>query len=300
MNSVRNIDLNLLTVFEAVYSTGNITRAAEILGVTQPTISNALSRLRERVGDPLFVRQGKGVTPTPRAQEMIGAVRAALQLLTSSLDSQADFDPAASNRHFRMVMLDQLEPVMMPPLVRRIQSFRGVTLEMLHIAYENVMEGLQSGVIDLALAPHLPDVRGMRQEIIGHAKAVMVARRDHPEIDGSISLEQFQSIGQIALIPKLRSMTRIDEYLRSQGISRHITYTSSKFWSFPHLLATTDLIAILPGDFAEEAAQFFPLQILPVPFPVPEQQIYMIWNEDREKDVGLRWLRQQIAEPGHK
>ncbi len=108
-------------------------------------------------------------------------------------------------------------------------------------------------------------------------------------------MEMFQSLGQIALIPKLRAMSSLDEVLRHKGIDRHIVYTVSKFWSFPHILATTDLIALLPGDFARCAAQYYPLEIYDAPFELPEQQIYMTWKKGRNNDPGHRWLRQQIS-----
>ena len=249
------------------------------MGLTQPTISNALTRLREVVSDPLFVRKGKGVEPTPRAVTMIGPVRTALQLIQVGVNESESFNPDTSSRHFRLVLLDQLEPILMPPLVRQIQRHHGVTLEMLHIAYEPVVEGLNDGSLDLVLAPHFPEAKVVQQQPIGQADIVIVARQDHPEIDGELTLEQFERLGQMALIPKLRAMTRMDEYLRLKDIKRHITYTSSKFWAFPHMLATTDLIAMLPGDFARETARYFPLQIVPVPFDMPEQQIYMIWKK---------------------
>ena len=295
MDSLKGLDLNLLVVFEAVYTSENITHAAKSLGLTQPTISNALVRLREAVDDPLFVRKGKGVEPTPRAKSMIGPVRSALQLIQTGVSAGEEFDPTRNARHFRIVLLDQLEPILMPYLVRDIQTHSNVTLEVLPIAYEPMIEGLNDGSLDMVLAPHIPELKEAIQEVVGNASTVMVARQGHPEINGKLTLEQYQRLGHIALIPKLRTMTRVDEYLRQHQIERHIVYTSSKFWSFPHMIATTDLIAQLPGDFAREAAKFYPLQLLPMPFDFPEQQVYMIWKENRSNDAAHRWLRQQIA-----
>ena len=294
MDSLKGLDLNLLVVFEAVYTSENITHAAKSLGLTQPTISNALVRLREAVDDPLFVRKGKGVEPTPRAKSMIGPVRSALQLIQTGVSAGRDFDPAFNVRHFRLVLLDQLEPILMPQLVRAIQAHNNVSLEVLPIAYEPMIEGLNDGSLDLVLSPHIAELKEASQEVVGNASVVMVARKGHPEIDGELTLEQYQRLGHIALIPKLRIMTRIDEHLRQQQIQRHIAYTSSKFWSFPHMIATTDLIAQLPGDFAREVAKYYPLQILPMPFDFPDQQVYMIWKENRSNDPGHIWLRDAI------
>ena len=240
------------------------------------------------------MRKGRGVEPTAKAVSMIGPVREALQMIRSGVSEGEAFDPEINHRHFRLVMLDQLEPVLFPRLVRNIQHKRNITFEMLHIAYEPVIEGLNDGSLDLVIAPHIPEAREVQQEEIGKAGAVMVARKGHPLIDGAVTLEQFQTLGQIALIPKLRAMTRMDEFLRMKGIKRHITYTLSKFWAFPHMLATNDLIALMPGDFARESAKFFPLQIMPVPFGLPEQEVYMLWKTNRTNDPSHRWLRDEI------
>jgi DNA-binding transcriptional LysR family regulator len=296
MDELRNFDLNLLVVFEAVYTAGNVSHAAKQLNQSQPTISNSLSRLRGIVNDPLFVRRSNGVEPTPKAMSMIGPVRDALQIIRTGVSESGAFDPEQDKRHFRLVMLDQLEPVLLPEIVRAIQSKRNVTFEMLHIAYEPVLEGLNDGSLDLVLAPHFPDAKEIEQETIGQANTVVVARKGHPEINGKVTLEQYQRLGHMALIPKLRAMTRIDEFLRHAGITRHIAYTSSKFWAFPQMIANTDLIAQIPGDFAREAAKYYPLQICDLPFEMPNQEVYMIWKSNRSNETSHRWLREQIRE----
>lgn len=195
MDNLRNLDLNLLVVFEAIYSAGNVSHAAKRLGMSQPTISNALGRLRDMIDDPLFVRKGKGVEPTPKAISMIGPLREALQMIRSGVADGVSFDPEIDTRHFRIVLLDQLEAVLIPHLVRSIQNRRNITFEMLQISPDAVIDGLNDGSLDLALSPHIPTAKDMQQEVIGHANVVMVARKGHPEIDGTVTLEQYQRIG---------------------------------------------------------------------------------------------------------
>jgi len=294
MDDLKKFDLNLLIIFEAIYSSGNISHAAKRLGMSQPTLSNSLTRLRDMTSDQLFTRAGKGVEPTPKAINMIGSVRAALQLIQEGLSEGGDFDPMRDSRHFRIVLMDQVEPVLIPEMVRQIQNYKNITFEMLPIAQEPVVESLNDGSIDLALVPHFPEAKEIEQETIGQAKVMMMARKGHPEIDGKITLEQYQRLGHIALIPKLRAMTRMDEYLRHAGIKRHITYTTSKFWSFPYMISNTNLIGQVPGDFAIEAARYFPVQVLPMPFELPEQQMFQIWKSNRTTEPSLVWLRNQI------
>lgn len=294
--NLRKIDLNLLVIFDAIYSAGNISHAAKSLGMSQPTISNALTRLRDTVGDPLFTRAGRGIEPTPKAIQMIGPVREALQMIQSGVSDSGSFDPATSKRHFRMVLLDQLEPMLMPPIIRKIQDFKTITLETLHVWKTPVIERLNDGSLDLLLSTYASDLGDFNCTSLGRAEVAMIARRGHPAIDGEVTLEQFRSLGHIALVQELRNLTRTDELLRAMGIDRHIAYTVTKFWSFPYLVAETDLIAMIPAEFARLAAKNYPIEVYPTPFEMPKQKVYMTWKKNRDNDPGHRWLREQIVE----
>lgn len=292
---LRKIDLNLLVIFEAVYSAGNVSKAAKSLNLTQPTISNALNRLRDTLDDPLFTRKGPGVIPTQRATSMIGPVRDALRAIQNSVAPQAGFDPATANRSFRIVLLDLLEPLLMPPVLRVIQNHRTIQIEVLPVMDHPVAQALNDGSVDLLLTTFDPHLEGIGCEQVGTAQMVVAARKGHPKINGEITAQLLAEIGHVALIPKLRAMSRVDEALEFAQIRRHIVYTVTKFWSFPHVLATTDLIAMLPGDFARQAARFYPLDIFPPPFDFPDQHFYMIWKDGLKQDPGLLWLRDQIS-----
>ncbi len=172
--SLRNIDLNLLVVFEAIYTAGNISHAAKLLNLTQPTISDALARLRDTVDDPLFVRAGRGVEPTPKAMQMIGPVRDALRMIQSGVGKNAEFDPALTPKHFRLLLLDQLEPILMPPVVHQIQNFRTVTLEILPYVSTRIEAGLNDGNLDLALSVYTNELTEFSCERIGKADLVSV------------------------------------------------------------------------------------------------------------------------------
>lgn len=293
---LRKLDLNLLMIFDAIYSAGSISKAAKTMNVSQPTISNALGRLRVSLDDPLFVREGNGVAPTQRASSMIEPVRSALQIIHSGLTLAEEFDPAKSNRSFRIVLLDLLEPLLIPPVLRAIENHRGTTVEVLPIIDYPVAEALNDNRVDLLLATFDPQLDGIACEQVGAARMVVVARKGHPKINGEITAQLLGEIGHVALTPRLRAMSRVDEALEFAQIKRHIVYTVTKFWSFPHILANTDLIAMMPGDFAHQAAQYYPLNIFPPPFEFPDQQFYMIWKESATEDPGLVWLRQKIRE----
>ena len=293
--NLEDLNLNLLVVFEAVYATKNVSQAAKLLGMSQPTVSNALTRLRASVGDQLFVRASNGVKPTTKAINMIGPVRESLRMLRTGLGQDEAFDPTVSSRHFRFVILDALEPVLMPHVLADIGDYQSITFEALPYLGTPVADGLSDGSIDFVLATYLKDVPDIHCEEIGLANAVVVSRRDHPQLQGRITLEQFQTIGHVALTPKLRSLSMTDEELKRRNIDRQIVYNVTKFWSFPHILATTDLIAMLPGGFARMAAQAYALDIFPLPFEMQEQSLYLSWKKHREGDPGLMWLRDRFV-----
>lgn len=296
MSLLRDIDLNLLVIFEAVYSAGNVTHASKQLDIPQPTLSNALVRLREVLDDPLFIRLKRGVEPTPKAVQLIGPVREALRMIEANVTEGPGFDPLTSKRHFRMVMLDQMEPILMPPIIEQVQGARSVTLEILPLLGAPVIDRLNDGSLDLVISPFIREAENVDCQAIGTADVVVVTRKRHPEISGNITLEQYRTLGHVALVPELQMIMRVNEELQQRRIERHVVYRATKFWSFPHVLANTDLIAMLPRSFAEKAAENYPLKIHPLPFDLPDQRIYMTWKKVKQNDPGHRWLREQIAQ----
>lgn len=294
MSVLKNLDLNLLIVFEAVYSSGNISQAAKSLGMSQPTISNALSRLRETLDDSLFVRSGRGVKPTPKAVTMIGPIREALQMIEGGVSGDEGFDPTTSQRHFRIVAMDSIEAFIAPHLIRQVQDYKSVTIENLPIISTPMVDGLNDGSLDLVLANFLTDSQECTCLPLLTPLLSIIARQNHPRIDGDFTRAHFEELNYIALVPQLRALSRLEEGLRAQNISRHIVYSVTKFWAFPHIVANTDLVGILPTAFAHSAARNYPLDIHPLPFDYPPEKLYMTWKTSRTNDPGHRWLREQI------
>lgn len=292
---LKNLDLNLLLVFEAVYSSGNISQAGRRLGMSQPTISNALKRLRESLDDPLFVRVGRGVEPTTMAVRMIGPVREALQMIKNGVAPEEHFDPATSSRHFRVVVLDAMEPIVMPHVIRQIQDYKAVTIENLGIPKTPMSDALNDGSLDLVVSGFMLEGRDTQCEALAPVHLSMVARNDHPAIKEEFTLDHFLNLGHVALVARVRALSRMDEALRRFDIQRHVAYSVTKFWSFPHILMTTDLVAILPTAFAKAISRNYPLSLYDLPFEYPEESVYMTWKTSRTNDPGHRWLREEVA-----
>jgi DNA-binding transcriptional LysR family regulator len=298
LDALRNIDLNLLIIFEAIYSSGNITAASRKLGVSQPTISNSLARLRDSIGDQLFVREGRGVKPTPRADLLIVSVRQALSLIEGGISSASEFDPSADKRHFRIAILDLLEPVIMPALIREVQEQGNITFEALPASNGKALtQGLNDGSIELIIADYQPQINETDCKVLGTVESVAIVRKGHPVIDGVLTREQFSTLGHVGMVPALRNRIRMSEVMERLKIQRKVIYQVTRFWSFPHIVANTDLIGMAPAGFAKVMAKQYPLQILQLPFTIPdEQSFYMTWKNSNTEERHHTWLRDKISE----
>ena len=292
--NLKNVDLNLLVIFEAVYSAGNISRAADRLSMSHPAVSNALARLRELMDDPLFVRAPRGVEPTSKTREMINPVREALGLIGRHLDRTVEIDLSTYKRIFRVIIVDALEPIIMPPLVRTmLAQAPGIDIECVQ-GDGKFAEAIRAGTIDLACFGFPVDITGFVVQPISPMDLVMVSRRDHPGIDKPLDLETFVRLPQIALGRDLRGLTGIDKTLIAKGTPRRVCYMASKIWSMPPMVERTDLVAILPRRFVEEVACNFELDIHELPVEIPQQFTYMTWHANSELDPGHRWLRESM------
>jgi DNA-binding transcriptional LysR family regulator len=294
--NLRSIDLNLLIVFEAVFSTGNISHAAKQLALSQPAVSNALTRLREHFDDPLFVRSGRGVKPTNRSLQMIAPVREALQLIRRQLDGGQSIDLATYQRKFRIVMVDTLEPVLMPPLLRDISEHAPhVSIESRPAWNSRVSEEIVAGTLDLACHTFPISAPGLMISTICDCDHIVVARRDHPRIGKILDAKTFMSLGHLALIGELRGHANIDRDITSRGGIRNIVYEVNKVWSMPAIVGSTDLVCVLPRRFAELMAPLFGLTIYDSPVPISDQSYHMIWHEKNNDDPGHKWLRETLT-----
>jgi DNA-binding transcriptional LysR family regulator len=293
---LRRIDLNLLVLFEAIYSAGNVGKAAARLGLSQPAASNGLARLRKQLGDPLFKRSADGVEPTAAARAAIERVREALGLLTAGLDG-GQIDLVTYQRQFRLVMVDALEPVIMPPIVRLIaERAPGVSIELVGAQDLAFLEEIRTGTIDLAVYAFPLDAPDIRTVSLGPINMVAIARRDHPGIDGNLDVEKLGQLPHLALRRQVRAQTHVPKDFVAHGVGRRIVCSASKTWSLPWMVEHTDLIAFVTRRFAGAMSQCHALDIHELPIPLAEQYLYLLWHERSDADPGHRWLREALVE----
>jgi DNA-binding transcriptional LysR family regulator len=279
------IDLNLLTSLDALLATQSVTLAARQLGRTQPAVSHALRRLRELLGDELLVRTPGGMQPTPRANELRPAVRAAIEAALAVLQEAPAFEPARAERAFAVAMADQAAFLLMPPLVARLQrEAPGVRID--------VRPGLQTLAdgVDLAIGVFRDQPAGARTEPLFREEFACVIRRGSAAARGRFDLKRYLALPHLLVAPRGVPGSPLDERLARAGQRRRVVLMVPHFLVAPHVIATTDLVWTAPGGLAR-AFGHLPLVIREPPLRSEGFTVSMRWHVRLDRDPGLRWLR---------
>lgn len=294
---IHRIDLNLLVVLEAIYSEGGLTRAAARLNVTQPAISYSLGRLRELLGDPLFVREGHAMTPTPFTRNMIEPLRRALRSVETVLSDLDRFEPPTAERRFTLGCRDALESRVLPRLMSRItQAAPNVELATVQFSRREVKADLFSGRLDVVTDVILPKSRHIRHLPLSSDRLAVVARRNHPAINGEMSLKAYLEQDHI-LVSSRPSGPGVEDFeLGRRGMQRRVVLRCQHYFAALRVVAETDLMVTMPQRLARIVSQEFSHQILPFPMEMPQHEHYLIWHENMDEDPANRWLREQIIQ----
>ncbi len=299
---LESLDLNLLLAFDALVSERNVTRAAEKMGLSQPAMSNALARLRQWLGDPLFERVGGAMQPTARARQLIAPVGEAIATLRQAFEAQPAFCPEDSEREFVMATSDYAEAVVLAPIVSAVRGVApGVSIRTVRLEYLFMppAERLQAGELDLALG-FFSEAPGSRTHLYAERlfddRFVCVLREGHPRARRKLDLRTFLAIPQVRVFyPGEGSKGLIDVVLQSRGLSRDVAVTLPHFLSIPPLVAHTDLLGILPERLALKARRAHRLRLFDVPLQLQPLSFVMTWHERRQFDPAHAWLRGSIA-----
>jgi DNA-binding transcriptional LysR family regulator len=286
----RQIDIRMLRLFDVLYETRSVTRAAEHLGWSQPTVSTWLARLRQGLHDPLFVRTASGMQPTPRADGLIGACRAALASIDQLLDQSPQFDPATSRRVFRICMTDASHVTLLPRLLGSVQAVApDIRLNALRIGPET--PGLLlSGEADLALGL-LPQLdTGFYQQRLFRQDWVCLVRPGHPLVDSEDRLAGYAEAAHLS-VASGASQRLLDEALNTRGISRRVRLELPGFLGLASVLTASDLVATLPRLIGRILGETSNLSVLDCPLPVAGFEVRQHWHERFHHDPANQWLR---------
>ena len=286
---LKDIDLNLLRVFDAVYRAGSVSRAAELLDLTQPAASQGLTRLRTLVHDPLFVRAPGGVRPTPKAQRLAEPIRQALATIEEALGESSGFDPAHSRRAFRIHMSDIGESRFVPDLMVALrEQAPGVRIETLPVAREQISDALHSGRIDLAFG-FLPMVKDTQRMQLLKDRYVVMLRRGHPFTRKRRTPKQLLADLQQLEFVAVRSHADTLRILQVLKLEDRLRLTTEHFMVLPAIVKATDLAVVMPRNIARAFEGGY--AIVEPEFPLRDFTVSLHWSKRFEADPGNRWLR---------
>ena len=290
MNTV-DIDFNLLHAFHAVHAEGSVTRAAERLGVSQPTVSHALTRLRRLYRDPLFVRTQGGMAPTAKADRLAEAVRHALHVLNVAIQEGARYDPAGSDRTFRLHMSDIGETVFLPRLLQVLaERAPNVRLETYQFDDKDIGPALESGRIDLALG-YLPVLSEFERRVLLSEHYVVLMRAGHPLATRAPTRAALARL-HFAVI---RSHGATARALKDLGLSANIRLSMPHFLVLPRILAETDLAVVMPARLADVFRAMGDYAVWRPRVGLQAFDVSIHWSWRYAGDPGTRWVRELIV-----
>jgi len=288
------IDLNLLRVFDVVMSERSVTRAARVLHMTQPAVSNAVARLRHILADDVFIKGVGGITPTAKSEMIWPSIRASLRQISVVLDS-SEFDPNTSATSFRLAMSDYVAFQVIRPMFSRIQrSAPNVSLHIRPHYKADTVSLLERGEIDLAAGvfPYLSS--HIRRATLQTLEYEVAMRKDHPLASGDLTLERFLSARHLAMSVG-GAASLIDDQLTEMGLSREIALTVNQFTIAPAILSETDLICVMPPQSVINTPYRSVLTLRKSPVQFQTRQITSIWHPRNELVASHMWLRAMIS-----
>ena len=297
MRDPAEIDLNLLVVFRELYRQRHVSLAADRLQLSQPTISNALARLRKLFDDELFVRTAHGMQPTPFAQEVAEPIDAALAQVTRALNRRQEFDPATSTRQFVIAMTDAGEIHFMPELLACCaERAPHIGIGAVRLSAVDWREGIETGRIDLVIGAFTGAADSLYHRKLFSQRHVTMFRRDHPFAGRRVGLEDFVRAKHLIVASRENPYDVIAERLEKAGIAASAQFRVPHFTSVPYIVSSTDMVVTVPEKLAQRAAGPFGLATIRPPLRLPALHTSIYWHRRFNDDPGNQWLRGLIAE----
>lgn len=293
--NIAAMDLNLLVAFHAMLEHRNVTRAGEAIGLSQPAMSSAVRRLRLLFEDPLFIRAGLEMKPTPRALQLNAAIRQVIETVQGEILQPTRFDARTSTRTFTVLMPDIGEANFLPRILAMLaQEAPQLNLRTLAMQRHAAAESLESGTADLAMG-YFPDLQkaGFYQQQLMRSPHVSLVRQNHPEIGEQMSMDQFIAASHVVVKPHGREHV-FEKHLQQQGIRRRVVLEISNFLSLLPIIESSDLIATVPKDLADFCVHHGQVRAVPTPVKAPVIDVQLHWHQRLQKDPGHAWLRSAI------
>ena len=287
-------DLNLLVVLDALLAERSVSKAAKKLNLSQPAVSAALNRLRAALDDPILVRAGVKMVPTPQAEQLTMPIQEILANIEATLASPIAFDPQTISRKFRIATKDYGAFVFIPELMRRVEiNAPSVELEVWDTGLE-VGRALQNGDIDLAVTDAWELRHCKCTEILFRETFTCLVSQNHPRIKENLALDQYVQEQHALISVRGRVTGNVDVALRKQGLERRVRLTLPHILSAPAVIASTGLIVTMATRIATRMAGEHPLKTFPPPVDLEGFDIAMAWHPRFANDSALQWLQHEI------
>ncbi|MBF0629423.1 MAG: LysR family transcriptional regulator [Magnetococcales bacterium] len=295
--NLQKVDLNLLVAFDVLMTERSVTQAGRVLGITQAAMSNTLKRLRQTFNDPLFIKHGHTMAPTALALKLSDPITKALDHAQLLLKRE-QFDPSTASRLFRIAISDCVSSVLIPPLLNHLrQKAPRIHLEIIEPGGRDQARILERGEADLLITWFQWVTAGkLHLHRLFEMKFVCIARPDNPHVNGHLSLEGFLAADHIQFLPTELTNTPVDEALRQLGHSRKIISRLNNSGIIPHLIASSDLLTVLPDQHAHYFANQLNLKVHPLPFEVMPLRIAMAWHARSNESAPDYWLRKIVID----
>ena len=298
--NLASVDLNLLVVLEALIAEVHVGRAARRVGRSQPAVSHSLARLRELLGDPLLVRIGSRMELTPRAAGLKESLPETLERVRSLLVTES-FQPATSSRRFMVVMHDHLADLIVPDLVKRLQAEApGARLEILPWQSPSSMTPERLRSIDLFLSCSEEEFPGFERTTLFTDTESVVVRRGHPRASRLRTWRTFLDSGHVAVVGRGTAQDPVDVWLSGKRVERRIVLVVPSYVQALHVVATTDLVALLPTRLAQALARRLSLALLRPPIDPGTYQEFLFHPVRRQRDQASLWLHRLVTETGRR
>jgi DNA-binding transcriptional LysR family regulator len=294
---IKSLDLNLLRVFDAVYRHRSVSRAAEELGLSQPAASQAVTRLRLLLGNPLFERVHAGVRPTPRAERLALAVRQALETLEIAMSEAQSFDPWRAHQRFRIHLSDIGEARFLPPLMHALrQRAPHVQLETLPMPLDDIADALDRGALDIAIG-FLPGATRSQQTVLLSDHYTVLLREGHPALatlaDGAaLSLDTLSQLDFVAV----RSHGETLRILQALQLDGRVRLSAAHFMAVPSIVGQTDLAVVMPAEIARGFVARGGYAVRDADLPRHRFDVSLHWSWRFEQEPAKRWLRELVCE----
>lgn len=284
----------MLYIFDAIMTEGSITRASERLSMTQPAVSNAVSRMRHAWQDPVFVKKGRQIEPTSYALSLWDQVRNPMHELSRAV-STSSFDPASSRRKFRIALVDMMLDLLWPALVSKLErDAPGIDLNAVPYTLGGAHMQLREAHVDLAIGMLTEHDHSLRSTWLAESGYVLAMREDHPLAGRPITLEEFLDARHLLISPTGDTHGPVDSALDSMGLSRRVAVTVNHFPAIPQLLKNSDLVTALPDGMMQDERLREGLWLTRLPIEVDPISVYLIWHARHDREPGLIWMRSLV------